>query len=67
MAVELWNDRTRNAIAEFDSEAEALAFVHETIKRYGTESVAGWAMDRAEDQPMLRGAELVKRALAVPV
>jgi hypothetical protein len=65
MAAELWNDKTRNAIGEFATEVQALAFVRETINAYGRQAVATWAMDVAEDGPMIRGEELVNRAMHV--
>jgi hypothetical protein len=67
MAVEIWNERTRNAVDEFETEEEALAFVHAMINRHGERSLAAWAMDVADDTPMVRGSELIARALAVPV
>jgi len=66
MAVELWNDKTRNAIAEFSNEGEAAAFVRETIALYGEPAVATWALDAADDQPMIRGKALLALAAAVP-
>ena len=66
MAVELWNDKTGNAIDDFDTEGEALAFVRETISLRGERAIATWALDVSDDAPMIRGSELVRRALAIP-
>jgi hypothetical protein len=66
MAIELWNDKTGNAIDDFDTEDEALAFVRETISLRGKRAVATWALDVSGDAPMIRGKELVRRALAIP-
>jgi hypothetical protein len=66
MAVELWNDKTGNAIDDLDSEGQALTFVRETISLRDKRAVATWALDVSDDAPMIRGKELVRRALAIP-
>lgn len=63
MAVELWNSRTRNAIAEFEGEGKAFAYIREMIERHGKRSVAGWALEINEDSPMIHGEELLQLVL----
>lgn len=67
MAAELWNERTHNAIDEFETEEKALAFVRAMIMRHGKRSVAAWALDVDDDAPMVRGQELVDRAMGARV
>lgn len=65
MTVELWNEKTRNAIDDFDTESEALVFVREAIALRGEKAVATWALDIDDGAHMIRGQELVRRALAI--
>ncbi len=60
MAIELWNYQTRNAIAEFETQGQALAYIREMIELYGKQSVAGWALETDRDQPMIHGEELLQ-------
>lgn len=64
MAVELWNDKTGNAIDDFDNEDEALAFVLDNITLRDEQAVSAWALDVSDDAPLIRGEDLVHRALA---
>ncbi len=67
MAVALWDDPSRNLIDDFDEESEALEYIRETIALHGPEAVATWALDRLDmSQPMIRGDELLKLAMAIP-
>lgn len=66
MAVELWEERYGNAIEEFPTVDAALRFVRQMIKRHGEQSVATWAMDLCDDAPVVRGRELVERAMKQP-
>ncbi len=60
MAVELWNDKTRNLIADFDSEADALTYLRQMIDLHGEQSVARWALEIDDDSPMIRGEQLLQ-------
>jgi hypothetical protein len=67
MAVALWDEKTTNLIDDFDEEAEALAYVCETVALHGHDAVATWALDRLDRrQPMIRGDELLKLVMAIP-
>ena len=68
MTYELWNTKTRNAIGDYRTEAEALAFVREVISRHGR-SYADMLFLGCEDpqgrsRPIAQGQALVERALA---
>lgn len=65
--VMLWEEQYGNAVEEFETEDEALAFVHRTIELRGERAVSSWAMDLGESGAWVRGLELVGRALRVPV
>ena len=64
---ELWNTRTRNAVGDFDSEAEALAVVREAIRRHGREYadmlVLGCENDAGESRAIAAGQDLAELAL----
>ena len=64
---ELWNTKTRNAVGDFDSEAEALAVVREAIHRHGREYANMLALgcedDAGETRAIAGGQELAELAL----
>lgn len=62
MPIELWDDRSGNAIEDFDTEEEALAFVRTMLERGGESAVAEWALDFLDDRPLIRGCDLARRA-----
>jgi hypothetical protein len=65
VAVELWDDQTRNLIDDFEDEAEALALIRRVIVERGRDAVAAWALDRLDsNESMIRGEELVRLAMA---
>lgn len=64
---ELWDNRSANLIDWFDEEADALAYVRETVESCGPAAVAEWALDHlGVDEPPLSGAPLIARAMALP-
>jgi hypothetical protein len=63
MAIEIWDIQTRNAIDDFDTEEDALAFVRETIALRGVKAVAHWALNVEDGSRTIRGSELVRRAV----
>jgi hypothetical protein len=67
MAVELWDDETRNLVDDFEDEVEALTLVRRVVVEHGREAIATWALDRLDpNQPMIRGEEMFRLAMAVP-
>lgn len=67
---ELWDLEGRNCIGAYETEAEALADVRETLRRYrppGAASLAlGWENERGELVAIADGADLVARAEQQP-
>ena len=66
---ELWETRSRNLIASFATEADALAFVARSAGRHGAASIASVELVRLDDEdddgPIERiaaGADLLRRA-----
>jgi len=67
MAVELWDDETRNLIDDFDDEAEALRLIRQVVENHGREAISAWALDRLNPgYPMIRGEELFQLAWRCP-
>ncbi len=61
---EVWDLVSGNAITDFATEAEALAFVRRAITQLGREQVCGWGMSRPDDvSESLSGEDLVDLAL----
>ena len=69
MAFEVWNLATGNAIAEYATEADALALIRRTAEEHGRQEVAAWALtevdDRDEERRVAEGEALVDRAFAM--
>jgi hypothetical protein len=72
MSYQLWNLQTGNMIGDFDSEAEALAFIRETVELDGEAAASNWGL--AETSPdgktstnIGEGAALLARALNTPI
>jgi hypothetical protein len=68
MYFELWDMRTRNLIEEFDTEAEALAYVREVLHTYGEEAASGYTLgwqdlEAKSGAAIAHGVALVQRAL----
>jgi hypothetical protein len=66
---ELWETRSRNMIASFAAEEDALAFVARSAEKHGVSSIASVELVRLDDEdddgPIERiaaGAELLRRA-----
>jgi hypothetical protein len=67
MTFELWNVHTGNAIGEFTTEAEALAFVREAIARNGrtyADALFLGSTTRGRSKAVARGQVLAERAVA---
>jgi hypothetical protein len=68
MTYELWNVRTRNAIGQFATRAEALACVREAIRRHGRgyadALLLGTEDSLGRSKPIARGQALADLALA---
>lgn len=68
MAYELWEMASRNAIAGFPTEDEALAAVREEIAAGGRGAVDTWFLGyedaRGRSKALAQGAQLAERALA---
>ena len=61
---EVWDLVSGNAITDFATEAEALAFVRDAIAQFGRGHVCGWGMSRPDDVgESLSGEALVDLAL----
>lgn len=65
MAVEIWDEKTRNAIDEFPTVELALAFIRETIALGSERDVLDWAMDAPDAGKMVHGLELINLAKGV--
>jgi hypothetical protein len=67
VSYELWSMTSRNLLASFRSEADALAAVREALERNGAEYVNGLALGREDErggaQAVAHGAALLERAL----
>ena len=67
MAYELWNMRTGNAMADFDSESEALATVRSLVERRGRafaeKLFLGYEDHSGRSRAIAQGQDLVDRAL----
>jgi hypothetical protein len=68
MAYELWEMTSRNAIAGFATEEDALEAVRKQIAAGGREAVASWFLGyedaRGRSKAIAQGGELAQRALA---
>lgn len=65
LAIEIWDETTRNAVGVFPTPEKALDFVRETIECGGENDVHDWMMDWPESGCVLRGQEIVDRAKGV--
>lgn len=67
---ELWDLEGRNCVGAYETEAEALVDVQETLRHYGSRGVAslalGWENERGELVTIAEGADLVARAERQP-
>jgi hypothetical protein len=61
-AYEVWDLVSGNAIADFDTEDEALVFLRGAVTQLGRDLVADWGLARPGASP-LAGAALVDLAL----
>ena len=69
---ELWDTESGNLVGDYDSEADALAVVRDAVHRHGAVSVTTLALGAEHDEavsdadlpPVIRGIELVARALS---
>jgi hypothetical protein len=62
---DLFDVTTMNAVDWYDSLEEALASIRETIAACGAEAVLDWALVPEDaEQPPIKGAELVRQAMA---
>jgi hypothetical protein len=70
MPHQLWNLATGNAIAEYETEAEALALVRETVQEHGRHEAMAWALTADDEhtvtEPIAEGEALIDRAFRVP-
>ena len=56
---ELWENRSGNLLAEFDSEAEALRFVRDTVTGGDFATVLSWSLHRSDEPtPIAYGTAL---------
>jgi len=56
---ELWENRSGNLIAEFDTEDEALRFVRDTVKGGDLAAVLYWSLHRSDEAtPIAYGTAL---------
>jgi len=68
MHYELWDLNSRNMVADFDTEAEALAAVHELLAINSPDMADGLVLvwrEADRGAPVAEGAELAARAEAV--
>lgn len=70
MAFELWETKSRNLAAVYDTEAEALAAIRETVDRHGQQYAESFALvyedKRGNSKTVAMGASLIERALRAP-
>ena len=67
MTYEIWNTNTGNAMGEFTSEAEALAFVREAVCRHGrayADQLFLGVTSGGRSKPVAEGSALADRAAA---
>jgi hypothetical protein len=68
MVFEIWSTESRNLVASFDTEEEALRFVSVTLERSGANAVAGLALAREDESGQIEtiafGHHLARRAKA---
>jgi hypothetical protein len=66
MAYELWDRESANVVGEYDTEDEALAFIHRMVQAHGPDVVLPWALvyeDEAEEtHSIANGPDLLHRA-----
>ncbi|MGH2588495.1 MAG: hypothetical protein ACRDJE_26535 [Dehalococcoidia bacterium] len=67
---DIWNLATGNAVAEYDTEAEALALIRQTVEAHSRDEAASWALTEIDDDGKERivaeGEALIDRAFSVP-
>lgn len=65
---ELWDTDSGNLMATFDTEAEAITVVRETIRQDGSEAVAdwvlGWGDEEGNGEAIAHGRHLAALALS---
>jgi hypothetical protein len=63
VSYEVWNRESANLVGDFDSESDALAFVHEMVEQHGPDVVLAWALafedDGGETHSIAVGADLL--------
>lgn len=66
MVYELWNTRSRNMVASFETEEAALTFVRDTVRELGIDGVVRLALAREDDagrvETIALGHDLAQRA-----
>ncbi|MGE0539883.1 MAG: hypothetical protein AB7R89_06855 [Dehalococcoidia bacterium] len=66
---DIWNLETGNAVAEYDSEAEALELIRWTVETYGRNEASSWALteidESGEECVIAEGETLMDRAFGV--
>jgi hypothetical protein len=66
---DIWNLATGNAVAEYDTEAEALEQVRWTAETHGRNEASSWALteidESGEERNIAAGEALVERAFGV--
>jgi len=66
MAYEIWETSTRNLVADFPSEEEALDVVRKTLRKHGAGHVSTWLLtyedENATTSRLAAGMVLVARA-----
>lgn len=66
---DIWNLATGNAVAEYDTEAEALELIRWTVETYGRNDASSWALteidEDGEERPVAEGDALIDRAFSV--
>lgn len=67
MVYEIWDLESGNAVADFETEAEALALVRRTVHDHGRGEATPWALLAVDDTdaitPVADGDALIARAL----
>ena len=66
MTYEIWETTSNNLLADFDSQAEALALVRRSVDAHGPAAVCSWTLLFEDDDetvhPVAAGEDLVRLA-----
>ncbi len=66
MTVLIFDLRDSNIVDEYETRADALAFVRETIEQYGREAVASWSLEYSDRSALpTDGEQLICEALPI--